>query len=272
VAPDRVSVAISTYRQPRQLDACLRALSEGSVLPGEILIADDGSGEETAAVVREWSERLPIPVEHCWHEDQGHWKARAGNLALARSSLDYVLILDCDCMPTRPWVEDHAALAERGCYVQGRRFQIAEAAVPRFLESRPGLFRLFLTGGLRNIKHAIRLPRPLVYRDRALERTISANFAAWREDLVAVNGWNEAFRSWGSEDWELAARLRNLGRKRKFVRGWAAVGHLNHPLRPRDPDLMAQNLAILEETVSSGRTWCDEGLDQHLQHPGGERG
>ena len=268
VSPDRVSVAISTYQQPKQLNACLRALSEGSVLPGEVLIADDGSGEETAEVVRSWNEKLPIPVEYCWHEDQGFFKARAVNMALARSTLDYVLFVDCDCMPTRRWVDDHARLAELGCYVQARRYQIAESAVPDYLARPTGLLRLAVTGGLRNAKHALRFPRPLVYYDRKLHRTISANFAAWREDLVAVNGWNEAFRSWGSEDWELAARLLNLGRRRKFVRGWAAVAHLNHPLWPRDPDLLARNQAILDETVSSGRVRCADGLDQHLEVTG----
>ncbi len=152
----------------------------------------------------EW--RLPIPVEHCWHQDQGHWKARAGNLALARSTPGYVLIVDRDCMPTRRWVEDHARLAELGCYVQARRHQSVESSVPDDLARRAGLLTLALTGGLRNAKHALRLPRPLVYCYRDLHRTSSANFAAWRKDLVAVNSWNEAFRSWGSEDWELAAQ------------------------------------------------------------------
>lgn len=116
----------------------------------------------------------------------------------------------------------------------------------------------------RNWKHGIHLPRPLVRRDRDVRRTIACNMGMWREDLAAVNGWNEDFRNDGTNDWELAARLLNLGLTRKFVRGWAAVYQLSHPSSTLPDEVEARHKAILRETMESGRIRCANGLDQHL--------
>lgn len=35
--------------------------------------------------------------------------------------------------------------------------------------------------------------------------------AFWRDDVVRVNGYNEAIEGWGREDSELAARLQQSG-------------------------------------------------------------
>jgi predicted glycosyltransferase involved in capsule biosynthesis len=41
--------------------------------------------------------------------------------------------------------------------------------------------------------------------------------AFWRDDLVKVNGYNEAFIGWGREDNEIGLRLIHSGLRKRIV-------------------------------------------------------
>ena len=66
-----VSLIISTYNWPRALYLCLDSVMQQTVMPSEIIIADDGSGIATRDVVRHFEAVSPVPVRHIWHEDDG---------------------------------------------------------------------------------------------------------------------------------------------------------------------------------------------------------
>jgi len=81
------------------------------------------------------------------------------------------------------------------------------------------------------------------------------------DDLVRVNGYNEAFTGWGREDSELAARLLNTGLQRLDMRGRALCFHLWHP--PASRAQLAANDGLLESTLREKNTRCEHGLDHH---------
>jgi hypothetical protein len=85
----------------------------------------------------------------------------------------------------------------------------------------------------------------------------------WREDLLAINGFDEEYTGWGiGEDSDLGTRLYHLGRPRKFVYGRAIVYHLNHPMLGRSHlEASKQRLA---ETIHSGKICCERGIEQYL--------
>ena len=89
--------------------------------------------------------------------------------------------------------------------------------------------------------------------------------AVWREDLLAINGFDEEYSGWGiGEDSDMGTRLYHLGRLRKFVYAHAIVFHLNHPGSARDH--VVDSLARLEETIRSRKVRCVRGLDQYLPY------
>lgn len=57
-----VSLIISTYNWPRALYLCLDSVMQQTVMPSEIIIADDGSGIATRDVVRHFEAVSPVPV------------------------------------------------------------------------------------------------------------------------------------------------------------------------------------------------------------------
>jgi len=268
-SPSQISVLISTYNHHRPLELCLGGFRNQTVPPLEILIADDGSGPETRSLIQRLLPTLPCPVHHLWHEDKGFRKNIILNRALAEAKGDYLVLTDADCIPHPRFVEDHASLAEPGFWVQGRRCYLNQAASTSLTpgERVPGL-RLFLAGRMSGAAKGFRFPFPLVSRNTGQRGIIGCNMAAWKIDLLAINGWDEEYEGWGlGEDSDLGSRLYHLGRPRKFVYGRSILYHLHHPILNRDH--LPQSQARLEETIRTERIRCPRGVDQYVRKKAG---
>ena len=259
----KLTLVISTYNRPDALEKVLRGVEMQSRLPDEILIADDGSSDSTRELVSEWIRQAPAPTRHLWHSDDGFRKTIILNQALADSTGDYLVFTDGDCVLHRHFVSDHATLAERGYWVQGRRCFVEERWVTDFDPLNIRLSIWALTGRISGVTKGLRLPWPLVFRDTKQRGIIGCNLACWRDDAVAVNGFDEEYSGWGiGEDSDFGSRLYHLGRRRKFVYGRAIVFHLNHPSPPKDH--VSGSHARLRETLDTRKVRCEQGVDRHL--------
>jgi glycosyltransferase involved in cell wall biosynthesis len=262
----KLSLIIATYNQPDALAKVLAGVSLQTVRPDEILIADDGSSESTRELIERWQRNAPAPVRHLWHPDRGFLKTTILNRAVAAATGDYLVFLDGDCVPHRLFIADHRALAERGFWVQGRRCFVREPFVAAFEPGNTAVWQWAMLGRISRPHKSLRLPLPLVFRNQQQRGILGCNMAYWRDDVVAVNGFDETYAGRGmGADSDLGTRLYNLGRRRKFVYGRALVYHLDHPIMPR-PHL-AENRARLQEVIRSGKTRAERGLDQHLKKP-----
>lgn len=265
IDPKKITVVISAYNHVRPLELCLAGFRNQTTPPKEILIADDGSGPETRALLARLLPALPCPAHHLWHEDQGFRKNIILNRALAEATGDYLVLTDADCIPHPRFVEDHSLLAEVGFWVQARRCYLNESASASLCPGQrvPG-FRLFFRGKMRGAAKGFRWPLPLLRRDTRQRGIIGCNMAMWKSDLLAVNGWDEEYVGWGlGEDSDLGSRLYHLGRPRKFVYGRAILYHLHHPILSRDH--LPTSRARLEETLRSKKVRCDRGVNQYLK-------
>jgi glycosyltransferase involved in cell wall biosynthesis len=259
-----LGLIINTFEQPDYLGRVLGAMAAQSSAPDEVLLADDGSGEETRQVFRSWGAAQKLRIEHVWQSHEGFRRARILNQAIARSKSEYLVFLDGDTLPHPEFIADHLQLAQRGAFIQGHRALVKERAARWFGQ---GAFardrqRAFWRGQLEGLKHAFRWPRPLCRRRTDLRGIRGCNLAIWRADLVQVNGYNEAFVGWGREDSELAVRLMNQGVKRLDVRGWALCYHLWHP--PASRTGLPANDQLLEQAAASAAKVCERGLNQYL--------
>jgi len=260
--PAQISLIISTYEKPGALAQVLRGVHRQTELPGEILLADDGSGTATRELFAQWQQKLAAPTRRIWQEDRGFRKTMILNKAIAAATGAYIVLLDGDCVPHRQFVADHARLAEQNFWVQGRRCFVREQFAPEFSAGVTSIIAWTLLGRIKGPGKAVRLPFPLVRRNTGQRGIIGCNMGIWREDLLAVNGFDEEFTGWGGEDSDLGTRLYHLGRPRKFVYGSAVAYHLDHPVPGRSSsDAWRQRLA---ETIQSNRIRCERGLAQYL--------
>lgn len=264
------TLLISTYDWPAALDLVLRSALAQRVRPTEIVIADDGSGEETRALIASHAPRfaaIGVSVLHAWHPDDGFRLAEVRNLALARATGDYVLMVDGDCVLHPDFVRSHVAFARPGTFVQGSRVLTTPERAARALERGDPRFGC-LDAGLRNRQNALTLPwlSWLVRTPQdALRGTRGCNMAFWRADAGRVNGFNESFVGWGREDSEFTARLMATGLRRRRLKFGGIVFHLWHPERPRAA--IDTNHERYVEIVRTGAAWCERGLDRHLAGP-----
>ena len=260
----RISLIITTYNWPQALDLALTSVAHQSRLPDEVIIADDGSGEETARLVASWSAKLGVPLHHVWQENQGFRAGRSRNRGIAAATGEYVIAVDGDMILHKHFVADHERAAEPGCFVQGVRIPTHPHGAAWLLKHRSTWVNCF-TPGLRRRHQALRshwlsqqFSRPSV----TMARVKSCNQAYWRSDLIAVNGFEEHMVGWGFEDKECAARLLHLGVRGKELRYAALAAHLYHT--GRAPQGHNPNTVLFNATLKSRRTRCDLGLDQHL--------
>jgi glycosyltransferase involved in cell wall biosynthesis len=264
-----ISLIVSTYNRPRELWCVLRSLSHQRGRDFEVIVADDGSGEETAGVVGEWHKRWNGRLEHVWHEDRGFRLAEIRNRAIAASRGDYIVFLDGDCIPPRDFVDRHARLAQRRWMVCGNRLMLGEALSHAVLREQWAIeewtlrdwLGQFRRGGIARLQPLLRLPdgpwRRLTTKGRP-NKVRGCNMAVWRDDLLNVDGFDADFVGWGHEDNDLASRLELNGVKLKDGRWATGVFHLWH--KPADRANEEQHWAWIAQARATGRITPRRGL------------
>lgn len=262
-ADKRVSLVITTYNNPTFLELVLKSVLRQRTLPGEVVIADDGSTDDTRRLLERYRRLLPVPLVHSWIPDRGFRVAKARNEAIARTRGSYIILIDGDMVLTPHFVADHIRLMRPGRFVTGSRARLDEAATQercRTLDDRLHLW----SAGLGRRLVLLRLPgaHRLLHGHDGLRNARSCHMAFWRSDFLRVNGFEEAFEGWGYEDSEFVQRLFNIGLERKNAKLLAPAVHLYHVEKPTDR--ASANYARLQQTVRTGKQRADRGVDQYL--------
>jgi glycosyltransferase involved in cell wall biosynthesis len=240
-----ISVVVSTYNRPDALKACLDSLLNQTDSNFEIIIADDGSTDDTKALVNHYvnDKNITKTIRHVYQADQGFRLSRIRNLAIINSQGEYLIFIDGDCIALPDFVYRHRQLAAHQHFVAGNRVLLSQAFTKEILETDIHLYtktffyflKLRLTNKINRLISFIRLP---LGKLRYLQpykwgKAVGCNTAFWKKDLLAVNGYDESFQGWGYEDSDLVIRLMHSGIKRKEGRFAVPVLHLWHPQNDR---------------------------------------
>lgn len=278
VMADLISVIVTTYNRPDALEAALRGLSRQTDSGFEIVIADDGSGPETAQAIEQFAKTTNLAITHIWQADQGFRAAECRNRAILHSCGAYCVFLDGDCIPRQDFIARHRELAEPGWFVTGNRVLLSPSLSERILHDRidadrwgvAALLREHLTGGVNRLAPALRLPLGPLRRlkDGDWEGARSCNLAVWRRDLDCIDGFDAAFSGWGLEDSDLIVRLIHAGIRRKDGRFATGVLHLWHP--ESDRATLPDNRQRLAAVVGSERIHALQGLSALAPHENDE--
>ncbi len=119
--PKTCALIITTYNQKERLKLVLDSVKNLAFLPNEVLIADDGSKEDTARLIEEYQKDFPCPLKHIWQEDEGFRAAKSRNNAIKASKSEYIILIDGDMILEKDFVKNHLEFAKRKVILQGSR-------------------------------------------------------------------------------------------------------------------------------------------------------
>ena len=153
------SLIITTYNCPEALRVTLSSVCQQSGRPSDVIVADDGSGPDTAKAVQEVLAPSGLKWSHVWHSDLGIRQARIKNLGVKYSRAPYLIFIDHDVVLHHDFIADHLFNAQSGVFLQGKRAFLPENYTNKILKngfySPPSPFLI----GLENRKNTLRFPK-----------------------------------------------------------------------------------------------------------------
>ena len=243
-----------------------------------MLIADDGSGPATRAVIEAWGARLPFPLRHVWHPDAGFRKCTILNRAITAATGAYLVFFDGDCVAPAHCLAAHLKLAARNRYLSGGKVllgphfsrALSEAAVLRGELERPGWWwlrvrrsRRLLGSWAPHLRDLLdrNVPRPPGWRGE--------NASTFADHVRAVCGFDERF-TYGFEDADFGHRLEAIGVIGRSLRYTAPVYHLDHGRPWRNEAVIAANKALYDANRLARMTATPFGLPAARHAPTGD--
>lgn len=266
----RISIIISTYNAEEWLEKVLWGFNCQTFKNFEVVIADDGSGPKTKALLKDLGEKVSYEIVHVWQEDDGFQKSRILNKAVKACSADYIIMTDGDCIPREDFVHVHHINKQKGYFISGgyymlpmnisklitlddiqeqRCFQIdwlKEKGIPKTFKNN----KLTASGIISKFLNTI-TPTNASWNGH--------NSSGWKKDILNVNGFDERMQ-YGGQDRELGERLFNFGLKSKQLRYSAVCVHLDHKRGYKTPESIAKNRKIRKETKTQKHVWSHYGI------------
>lgn len=269
-APQRIGVVITTYNSPRWLEKVLWGYEHQDDADFTAIVADDGSGPETAALIDSFRTRGRLRLVHEWQEDEGFRKCRILNQAIANTDCDYLIFTDGDCVPEPGLVRTHRELAAPGLFLSGGYIKltlpVSESLREADIASGACFDRDWLVARGQPRSHKLWKLLREPWKKRWLNRLTPAaaswngmNSSTWTADLRAVNGFNQDMQ-YGGLDRELGERLWHYGHRSRQIRYSTVCLHLDHPRGYAKPEIWARNRAIRDAVKREKRWWTPNGI------------
>ncbi len=267
----KAAVIVTTYNRPDALALTLDGYLAQSSHDFELIVADDGSTEDTRRLVDAYKQRAPFSIKHVWHEDKGFRAAAIRNRAVAATTAEYIIFSDGDCIPSLSFIAQHRKLAEHGWFLAGNRILLSQTFTRRALDQPLMLhgwsgfdwYWAWLRRDINRLLPLLTLPDGgfRKWKPERWEGVKTCNLSMWRADFERVNGLDEAYSGWGLEDSDLVIRLLHASVKHKSARFAAPLFHLWHPENDRGG--LAENRRRLEATMASDHIAAAIGLNQY---------
>lgn len=247
----KVSVIMTTYNSPAWLEKVLWGYSVQTHRDFEIIIGDDGSTEDTRALIDRMRQETGLDIQHVWQEDKGFRKCRILNKCILQATADYLVFTDGDCIPRKDFLAVHVAEARPGTYLSGGYHKLPASTSELISKDDIVSGRCFELAWLkshglkRSYKNSKLIATPGWAKVLNTLTPTACNFkgsngSVWKQDVLAVNGFDERM-PYGGEDREFGVRLKNAGVYPKHVRYNAIVIHLDHGRSYVDPEKVRSN-------------------------------
>lgn len=250
------------------MELCLKSVFDQSVLPGEIVICDDGSTVDTEVIVKKYQALRKVPIIHVWQKDEGFKLGQIRNKGIAKAKGDYIIQIDGDLILHKHFIKDHMQFAKQRFFTTGSRVLLSPETTESLTDNNSTDIKKYSEGD-RNYFNGLRIPflhnlLGKFYKTTGKNKYYvkGCNMAFWKNDLLKINGYNEDFTGWGKEDSEIAIRLINAGIKKQFLKFGGITYHLFHKEASREME--QKNFRMMQQAVEKKIMRTSNGVDQYL--------
>ncbi len=183
----RVSVVVCSYNGGRTLDQCIRSLLALEYPNYEVIVVDDGSTDDTQAILS----RFPA-IRAIRQENQGLSVAR--NVGVTAATGEIVAYTDSDCFVDRDWLTQLVNQFQRSTSVAvgGPNLAPDDGWLAGCVAAAPGQ------------------PMHVLVSDQEAEHIPGCNMAFRRDALLAIKAFDPLFRKAG-DDVDVCWRLQQAG-------------------------------------------------------------
>lgn len=268
--PSKVTVIITTFNNPEWLKKTLWSYEAQTYRNFEIIIADDGSDQETIDVIDWFKKTSKLEINHVWHPHNGFQKCTILNKAILESKTDYLIFTDGDCIARKDFIKVHIDRAKRNHFLSGGYFKLTSNISKITSQSDIAEQKPFNIKWLRNLgqpftyKFLKMFHNPLLVWCLNTFTTTKAtwnghNVSGWKDDILRVNGYNEDMK-YGGLDRELGERLVNIKVKGIQIRYSAICLHLDHPRPYKNVEALKKNRSIRDDVLKNKIVWATNGI------------
>ncbi len=260
----KLSIIVSYYKQPRNLEIILEALKRQKFKDFEVILSEDDNNPQTLQFVRRIRNALSFPLLHIYREaDKGFRKNEMLNKAVKISRTENLVFIDGDCVPHPYFTSEYFRNFEEGKILSGRSVMLDEKTTKKLLEKQDWKvlnWKKLLRTSSEKIKEGIYFPYfPLYWKVRGL---VGRNWGVMKKHLVAVNGFDNDYVFAGvGEDVDIEWRLKASGLIPKSVKNKAIVFHLYHP-KGYSEKFVQKNYELLQKKQKEGHIVCLNGLNE----------
>jgi glycosyltransferase involved in cell wall biosynthesis len=266
-----VSLIVPTFERPESLRLVLMSIERQMGLSNrdmEIVVADDGSQDDTLDVVARFRTKSRYHVIFTTHKHEGFQLSRSRNDGVRASSAPYFVFLDGDCVAPADHVVQHLTRRRPRTAMAGFCYYLDRATSARIDETaiETAAFERWATPQQK--RHLMRMDWKARFyallRHPRRPKLYGGDFGMWRRDFEAVNGFNEEFTGWGCEDDEFRIRLTRAGIRVRSILRWTRTYHLWHPPVPSYPGRWQDgaNVEKLRLEASGSTSRCARGLQK----------
>lgn len=273
--PQTIGIIISTYNNPVWLEKVLWGYECQSYKNFEIVIADDGSTDETRHLIDKFQQQTSLHIKHVWQKDDGFQKCRILNKAILAAESEYLIFTDQDCIPRQDFVETHRHYSEKGYFLSAGNVKlplsISESLTKKDIENQNAFDLKWLRSrGLEVNFKCTKLFKSNLYAQMlnfitpANASWNGCNASGWKSDFYAINGFNEEMQ-YGGQDREFGERLFNYGIKSKQIRYSAICIHLDHNRPYKTTETIQKNKAIRKQIRKTRQIETPDGIQKLLE-------
>ncbi|HXK75492.1 MAG TPA: glycosyltransferase family 2 protein [Bacteroidaceae bacterium] len=257
-----ISVILTTYNHPIWLEKVLWGYEAQTTHDFEIVIADDGSRDDTRDTIARMQSLVSYPIQHIWHKDDGFQKCVIMNKSILASKADYLLFSDGDCIPREDYIAMHLSQREPGRFLSCGYYKLDLELSKAITKEN------ILNGDCFDLSWLKAHGLPSTFKNNKFTRqswkvkllnaitttkpTWNGHGAStWKKHVLETNGFDERMQ-YGGQDREFGERLENMGIHGKQVRYSSTVLHLDHGRGYATPESIAKNKAIRKQTRTQG--------------------